>query len=287
AALAARLVPDRAVAAVSAGAGTAMLGPFDHALNGDLIRNAWTGIAAWTGVQVVRWAALGIGGAPTAPHTAFAGAMGATPHLGALTNGLGEAWAIRDGYHKLFACCQYAHSTVEALLDARPEIGADRLDAIRDVEVRTHPLALKLDGTRPATSLAAKFSVPHVAAAALLRGVVDADACAPDALADPQLAALRDRVRLVPFRPAPAPPHDRPATVVVTLEDGTTVERTCLSAIGSPDRPLPDDVLLDDKIHGAVGADHPGFVPTVRRLLQEPALLRRPWGATLDALLGG
>ncbi|WP_210492881.1 MmgE/PrpD family protein [Patulibacter sp. SYSU D01012] len=285
AALAARVPADQAVAAVSAGATTAMLGPFDHALTGELVRNAWSGIAAWTGVQLVRWSAVGIGGAPSAPHTAFAGAMGATAHPAALTDGLGETWAIRDGYHKLFACCQYAHSTVEALLEARPEIGERRIDDVVDVEVRTHPLALKLDGARPATSLAAKFSVPHVAAAALVRGAVDADACAPAALADPRIAALRERVRLVPFSPVPVPPHDRPATVVVTLRDGTTVERTCMSAIGSPDRPLPVDVLLDDKLHGAVGADHPGFVPTVRGLLERPALLRRPWGETLDALL--
>ncbi|HEY4094718.1 MAG TPA: hypothetical protein VGM33_04365, partial [Baekduia sp.] len=75
--------------------------------------------------------------------------------------------------------------------------------------------------------------------------------------------------------------------VVVTLRDGTSIERTCMSAIGSPDRPLGLAALIDDKILGAVGAVHPGFVPTVRRLLEEPELLRRPWGLTLDDLLEG
>ena len=276
---------EEAVAAVSAGASTAMLGPFDHALRGHLVRNAWTGIAAWTGIQVARWSAFGIGGHPSAPDTAFARAMGAGTRPGELTNGLGETWAIRDGYHKLFACCQYAHATVEALLGVREELGADRVDEIGRIDVRTHPLALKLDDPRPATSLAAKFSLPHAAAAALVLGRLDADACAPAAIADPRIATLRDRVRMGPFLPAPAPPHDRPATVVVRLQDGTTIERTCMSAIGSPDRPLGDDVLLDEKLHGAVGAVHPAFVPTVRRLLERPELLRRPWDATLDDLL--
>ncbi|WP_051470998.1 MmgE/PrpD family protein [Patulibacter minatonensis] len=287
AALGSGLSPDHAVAAVSAGAGAAMLGPFDHALTGALARNVWPGIAAWTGVQVARWAVAGIGGDPTAPHSAFSGAMGATAELGLLTADLGTTWAIRDGYHKRFACCQYAHSTVEALLDARDEIGSDRVDGITSIVVRTHPLALKLHDARPATSLAAKFSVPHAAAAALVLGAVDADACGPAALADPRIAALRDRIVLEPFLPAPAPPHDRPATVVVTLQDGTVIERTCMSAIGSPDRPLSREALIDDKILGAVGAAHPGFVPTVRRLLEQPDLLRRPWRAILDDLLEG
>lgn len=278
---------DETVAAVSAGATTSMLGPFDHALTGALVRNVWPGIAAWTGVQLARFSAAGIGGDPTAPHSAFTGAMGATADPARLTDGLGETWAIRDGYHKLFACCQYAHSTVEALLDARDELGPDAPEAIEEIVVRTHPLALKLDEARPTTSLAAKFSVPHAAAAAIVRGEVDADACAPAAVADERIAALRELVRLEPFLPAPAPPHDRPSTVVVRLRDGRTVERTCLSAIGSPDRPLALDVLLDDKISGAVGAAHPAYVATVRRLLEQPELLRRPWRATLDDLLEG
>jgi 2-methylcitrate dehydratase PrpD len=278
---------EQTLAAVSAGATASMLGPFDHALTGALVRNVWPGIAAWTGVQLARWSAAGIGGDPTAPHSAFAGAMGATADPERLSAGLGETWAIRDGYHKLFACCQYAHSTVEALLDARPEIGEVDPDEIVSVLVRTHPLAMKLTEARPTTSLAAKFSVPHAAAAALVLGRLDADACAPEAVADPRIAALRERIRMEPFLPTPAPPHDRPASVVVELRDGRRVERTCMSAIGSPDRPLGLDVLLDDKILGAVGAAHPRFVPTVRRLLEQPALLDRPWGTILDDLLEG
>ena len=284
AALGARLAADEVLAAVCAGATTAMLGPFDHALSGALARNTWTGIAAWAGVQHARWAQAGIGGDPSAPHTAFARAMGATPHLERLTDGLGETWAIRDGYHKLFACCQYAHSTVEAVLDARAEIG-DRVDDVVSIDVRAHPLALKLDGVEPRTSLAAKFSVPHTAAAALIRGSIDADACSPDAIADPRISRLRRSVTLRPFGSVPEPPHDRPASVSVNLADGTAVERTCMSAIGSPDRPLELDTLLDEKLAAAVGAAHPRFVPGIRRLLEQPDRLHQSWNATLDDLL--
>ncbi|MFA4928036.1 MAG: MmgE/PrpD family protein [Patulibacter sp.] len=284
AAFASGLDPDDCVAAVAGGASTAMMGPFDHALSGAMVRNVWTGIAAWTGIQMARWAPHGIGGDPSAPNTAFATAMGASTDLSQLTDDLGVSWGIRDGYHKLFACCQYAHSTVEPLLEIRAE-DPTVADRVVTLEVRTHPLALKLDNARPTTSLAAKFSVPHVAAAALVRGVLDADACSPDAIVDPAIAALRERVTMLPFTPAPAPPHDRPATVVLTLDDGTTIERTCMSAIGSPDRPLSTETLLDDKIAGSVTPVHPEFVPTIRRLIEQPALLQRPWGELLNDLL--
>jgi 2-methylcitrate dehydratase PrpD len=121
AAFASGLEPDECVAAVAGGATTAMMGPFDHAVSGAMVRNVWTGIAAWTGIQLARWAPHGIGGDPSAPHSAFATAMGATADLDQLTADLGATWGIRDGYHKLFACCQYAHSTVEALLEIRAE----------------------------------------------------------------------------------------------------------------------------------------------------------------------
>src|SRR5690606_18750903 len=102
---------------------------------------------------------------------------------------------------KLFACCQYAHSTVEALLEIRAEDPAiaERVVAL---DIRTHALALKLDNARPETSLAAKFSVPHMAAAALVLGTIDAHASSPAAIVDPRIAALRERITLQPFTPA-------------------------------------------------------------------------------------
>ncbi len=284
AAFASGLDAHECVAAVSAGATTAMMGPFDHAVSGAMVRNVWTGIAAWTGIQLARWAPHGIGGDPSAPSTVFATAMGASTDLTQLTAELGASWGIRDGYHKLFACCQYAHSTVEALLEIRAE-DPSVAERVVGLDVRTHALALKLDNARPETSLAAKFSVPHLAAAALVLGKIDAHASSPEAIVDPRIAALRERITMQPFTPAPAPPHDRPSTVVLTLDDGTTIERTCMSAIGSPDRPLPTDVLLDDKIAGSVAPAHPDFVPTIRRLIEQPALLQRPWGTLLNDML--
>ena len=40
-----------------------------------------------------------------------------------LTRGLGEDWAILQGYTKIYACCQHLHSAVEAALGDHPDRG--------------------------------------------------------------------------------------------------------------------------------------------------------------------
>ena len=44
-------------------------------------------------------------------------------------------WAIADGYHKVHACCQYSHSTVEAIIDLHGRLGD--ADAARAVASRS------------------------------------------------------------------------------------------------------------------------------------------------------
>ena len=149
-------------------------------------------------------------------------------------------------------------------------------------------------GYRPATRHARLYVAAHKPCGEILgsphRRSADPrfDRCRrlrPDAIADPRIARLRRSVRLEPFGSVPAPPYHRPASVRVKLADGTVVERTCMSAIGSPDRPLGLDTLLDEKLAAAVGAAHPRFVLGIRRLLEQPDRLQRTWNATLYDLL--
>src|SRR5829696_445887 len=108
----ARSVPQPA----SAGASMVFAGPYNHALDGALVRNLWTGLSAWTGMRAADLAPLGLGGIAESNYDVFVGCFGTRADPLALTVQLGERWAIASGYHKLFACCQYAHSAVEASL---------------------------------------------------------------------------------------------------------------------------------------------------------------------------
>src|SRR5262245_42577318 len=133
-------------AAVTNACAMTFAGPFNHAVDGALVRNAWTAAGAWIGMRSVDWAEAGIAGLAETPFDVFTKVFGANCHAEEAVTGLGDDWAIAYGYHKMFACCQYAHSAVEANLEL-----ASRLDAanrsfseIAEITVETHKLGLNL-----------------------------------------------------------------------------------------------------------------------------------------------
>ena len=262
-------------AALTAAATLINVGPRNHLVSGALVRNVWPAVGAWSGMMSVEWAACGIAGAPGGFHDAYAGVLGSHVDADALSHGLGEQWAILDGYSKVYACCQHLHSAVEAALELQPRIRAH--EAIDRVVVEAHPLAQLLPNPQPATTLGAKFSLPHAVAAALVTGSGGADAFASVTLRDLGIARLRERVHIEPYADLPAPPHDRPARVRVQLHDGASFEAQCLSALGSPDRPLPSRTF-DDKIHGLTIDAYPHLPGVLASIVAlDPARTAQGW----------
>jgi 2-methylcitrate dehydratase PrpD len=224
----------------------AMAGHLSHAVEGALIRNAWAGAGAWLGFRAVEWAEAGMRGLPTAPYDVLTGSFRAGVDPAALTEGLGERWGIQSGYHKVFACCQYAHSAVEASLALRDETGADFApQRLVEIVVETHPRALALTTVEPDTVLAAKFSLPHAVAAAAFYGTGGQTAFSERSLSEPAVADLRRRVRLVPYADIGAWPNDRPARITWRFGDGGTRAAVCESARGGSDRPIEEAELAE------------------------------------------
>jgi 2-methylcitrate dehydratase PrpD len=261
--------------AVTAAATTASLGPRPHLAEGVLVRNGWAAAGAMNGQQCADWAAAGIGGSDASFPAVHRDLLGATLLPAALTTQLGQQWSVMSGYHKIYACCQHGHAAVEAAL-ALAE-GVDLAD-VAAIEVATHPLALSLPDPSPRTTLGAKFSLPHMVAAALVYRDGGAEAFSQAALTQRDVVRLRPLVRLLPWNGPLTPPHDRPACVTLVLRDGRRHEATCLSAWGGPDRPLPRERLLR-KINGLCAGVLPGL-PAL--LLGEGAL---PEGMAWDAVL--
>ena len=280
----ARLLMD----AVTSAATMVSPGPFNHAVQGALVRNVWTGLGAWNGMRCVDFAACGIGGLPGSLHDVYTIALNGSPAPEALTEGLGDDWAVRSGYHKMHACCQYSHSTVEAALSVMRE---GRLTPgqipLRKVVVETHPHGMSLDNYHPATTLAAKFSIPQIVAATLTYGHAGADAFTAESLTLPAIAKLREKVELRPYLPEMPPPNDRPARVTLEMEDGSTLGGECLSARGGPDRPFSEEEVLD-KVRGLTAQVYPAFGKTAAELLGLPARrMEQPWGEIVGLLTGG
>ena len=157
----------------------------------------------------------------------------------------------------------------------------DVLEAVKEVERRTgkgfgdpkNPLLVSVRS-------GAKFSMPHMIAATLVYGSADAASFAPAALADPRVARLRERVRLVRYEGDMTPPFDRPARLVIALAGGARRIAECRSARGGPDR-LLSEAELRDKIARLSSPVLPGLTQLVDGADGDAD---RPWRAVLEAM---
>lgn len=276
-----RVPQDVAVGAISSAATMVLPGPYTHPIRGSLVRNVWPGVAAQTGLRAVDWSAIGIRGLPSALHDVYADAFGARADAAELSGGLGASWAISDGYHKVFACCQYGHATIEAttrLLDRAP------VSRVASIHLETHEKARIMDNPDPDTTIAAKFSIQHIAATAAVHGSGGAEAFSSNSLHIPEVMALRHKVSLSPFAPLPDWPNDRPTRVIWTLDDGSTLTEEVMSARGGPDLPFtPDEIRA--KIHGIIDEPYPAMGAVVHDLLDlDPASLAQPWDSTVKRM---
>jgi 2-methylcitrate dehydratase PrpD len=257
---------DAMAGAVTAALASAIASPYGHAVRGALVRNAWAGWGARIGMQAAHLASAGVTGAASAGDEVLTAMLSGTAVPSRLTDGLGRDWAVLAGYHKVYACCQYAHTAVEAALEVKGRLGGVRAEDVAAVEVRTHPLGLSLTEAEPETTLAARFSLPHAVAAALVIGSGGREAFTRAAVDHPEVAALRRRVRLEPLEDVPPWPHDRAARVIVRLADGRRLEADCPSALGGPDRPLDEEAVWA-KVGSLTADAFPAAAGRLRRAL--------------------
>lgn len=271
---------ERVMQAVDVAATFSMSGPFSHAVSGAQVRNAWAGAGAVLGFLASDVSAAGLGGESSGALDVFDAGYGQRVDQRELDRE-SEHWAILDGYHKVYAACQYTHSALEASLELAHGalVGTDPGE-IEEIVVATHPLADNLDNVAPQTTLAGKFSLPHVVGAVLASGRTDPTVFDESLLNDKTVARLRSVVRLESFEPLPAAPHDRPARVTVRRTDGTSHEVVVLSAVGGPDRPLDEEQVLD-KIAGLT-TSVPTYALVARQLVTTRELDAEPWRTVLN-----
>ncbi len=263
--------------AVTGAATMTFAGPFDTAVEGSLVRNGWTAAGAWIGMRAAAWAEGGIAGGIDTPYDVFVGGFRTCVIPEALSEGLGSAWSVANGYHKIFACCAYAHSAVEATLDLRARLAQRRLSEIAEIVVETGPGGMALTTVEPETVLAAKFSIPHAVAATTRLGTAGAKAFTFDTLGDKDIAALRRRVRLAPYDGIGAWPKDRPARVTWKFQDGGEMSAVCENARGGADQPFDEPTLLS-KLADNAGAVFPAAPKLLAGIIAgDAALLKRPW----------
>jgi 2-methylcitrate dehydratase PrpD len=220
---------------------------------------AWTkrfhpGWAANAGITAAALAQQGF----VAPRRAYEGRFGLYPShlqerwepadLALATRDLGEVWELLQVAVKPYPACHFTHACADAAIALRQE---HRLDtrAIEHVEalvpaevVKTvcEPVANK---RRPANSYDAQFSIPFIVAAALLRGRFTLAELTPEAIVDPAILALADRVD---YRVDPASgfPRYYSGELVVATTDGRRLRHREHMNRGCGDRPLGEAEIL-------------------------------------------
>jgi 2-methylcitrate dehydratase PrpD len=281
-----RLDARKMLDAVTGAASMSFAGPFDTAVEGALVRNAWTSAGAWLGLRAADWAEAGIGGGAVTPYDVFVGSFGARALPEALVDGLDAKWSVANGYHKIFACCAYSHSAVEATLELVGRLRERRLDDIAEILVETGPGGQALTTVEPETVLAAKFSIPHAIAASARLGTAGARAFTFDKLNEEGIAKLRRRVRLAPYGELKPWPKDRPARVTMRFADGGEMSAVCESARGGADQPFDEQTLLA-KLAENAGGVFPAVPDVMARVIRgDAALAARPWRDVLAEMVG-
>ncbi len=178
---------------------------------------------------------------PIEGHRGFLHLFSPDPAPERAVESLGETWYLpRDGF-KPYACGSLTHPPAQALLELRSEHGLTA-DDVLFVDADVHDYVRTTTGlAEPRTGLEGKFSIYHVLAVALADGAAFLDQFTDQRVADPELARLRERIRV---HTDPEQNKDS-ARVVLTLRDGRTLERHVAHNLGTPDNPMTDQQLED------------------------------------------
>jgi len=214
---------------------------YTNAVAGATALNVAGGMSGFAGVLVPELALAGVAAQPDAIEEAFGRLVGDGFRPEAVTEDLGQRWEIGRNYFRLRACCNPIYSALDALEEILTELRPDPA-SIERIDVATYRFAANMREPDPGNYFAAKYSLPHAAAALVLRGNAGYRSFTDEAVRDPAIAAFRRRVDV---REDPAlsanVPRLKPARVTVTFTDGRQVTRLRESARGDYQDPYGED----------------------------------------------
>ncbi len=259
--------------------------PYNHTVRGAMVRDVWPAAGAWSGMMSVRWAQCGFTGLPASPYDALTGVLAYNALPDKLGNALGEDWSVLHPTHRIYSCPVVNNAVIEALLQVRPKIPLNAFGDIEKIKLEIPKDKVDLMEKAPATVLSARFSFPHVAATTLFHGHASASAFANSTLHDPVIDQLRRKVTAEAFDKSKAPGKRYPATVSITMRDGTVHSASCLDPRGVDDAQHPTETILH-KIEEITAQHHPRFGAAARQLFElDKSHLSAPWSGFIREAL--
>ena len=191
-------------------------------LQGGLVRNVYAGMSNRNGLLALELFECGFGGEHDGPASLLGKIISEHFDSAAVVRGLGDEWHVLQNYFKLHSCCRYNHGALDAIDAMAAHADLPAIDLIGHIEVRSYNLAAELLDQTPRNTLAAKFSLPFAVATRLVHGSSAMASFNWDAVRNPVVLALAQKVQV---REDPAMtrrlPMERPASVLITLQDGS------------------------------------------------------------------
>jgi 2-methylcitrate dehydratase PrpD len=192
---------------------------------------------------------------PIAGVQGFLNAMAEPPNWPALSEGLGETWAIAHNSIKPYPCGFVIHPFLDCVLDWRR---AHPAATVERVVLRGNPLMSdRTDRPDISTGREAQVSVQHAIAAALVSGQAGLAQFSDECARDGAVLAMRRRIAVL-RDPAIA---ITAAEVELETTDGATHRLSTSAPRGSAANPLSDRDL-EDKLRVAAEGWRPGYDAT-------------------------
>lgn len=229
-------------------AGTSASGLLQFLEDGSEIKQYHPGKAAFCGLLAAYLAQSGF----TAPHNILEGergffqAVSDNIDLSEITESLGQKFAIRDVYFKLYAACRHCHAPIEATLHLRSQNKISKQE-IEKIEVLTYQSAVDgHDNPLPQSEVGAKMSLPFSVAVAWERGWAGPEEFTSVYFNNPEILALAQKVE-VKEDPALTQlvPLKRPAMVRIFSRDGQKIEERVDLPQGEPENPVSEKELKE------------------------------------------
>lgn len=181
----------------------------------------------------------------------FARVFGENPDFAAITQGLGETWELAHNAYKPYPCGVVVHPVIDGCLEVRRHYSPQ---ATGRILVKVNPLGVeRADRRHPRDGAEAKLSLQHGAAVALIHGSAGVAQFSDAAVADPAVAALRERIEI---QSDPAAARDE-AFVTLCMKDSMIHAAHVKHALGSVERPMRD-ADLETKFRALAAAGAPG-----------------------------
>ena len=191
---------------------------------GGTVRNSYPGFSARNGIMAAKLVRAGFCGVEDGITSCFAETIteeGFHPEI--MLDELGIRYECGRNYYKLHSCDRHLHGSIELVADLIEQNGTDVINAgtIEHVEVYSYLRAARCNSKTPRNAIASQWSIPHGIAAQVILGRSDAEAFSENAVHNPEIQMLAQRVDVFedPAYTALCP-NQRPSRVIITLKDG-------------------------------------------------------------------